>query len=388
MARLDADQANLDAALDWFEERRDIERALRLAGALHAHWYERGRLTEGRRRLDNLLGAVTGEIPVAVRAEAYLGAGHLAQKQGDQERARTCYEASLALAREADDPRRVAHVLTTLGHQAHQRNDGPRARVCLSEALLLSRQLGDRWHEAWALADLGELASSEGHHSRGIALWREAVTLFRQVGDRSYAAWSLRGLAFAICRGGEPEQAILLAEEALAVLRELGNTVQCASTLRVLGAAEQARGDLVRAAAAYREAFLLLRDLGHRWIQLECLLGVGRLAGALGQAERAVRLLAAQEPLRAAFGFALLPVERPGYANAVDAARAGLGEAGFVAACGPGPVDRRCDCRGARRRRRTDAVRRSGPGFGRVAIRSGDSARADTPRSGGPRVAH
>jgi excisionase family DNA binding protein len=332
MARLDTEQANLDAALDWFDDRRDIEQALRLAGALHAHWYERGHLTEGRRRLDDLLAVATDEVSADVRAEAFLGAGHFAQKMGDQENARRCYEACLALAREAKDRRRMAHVLLSLGHQAHQRNDSRRAEDCLSEALMLSRQFGDHWHEAWALADLGELASGLGDQTRAIACLQEAVALFDLLGDHSYRAWSLRGLASAVCRGGDPEQAIPLAEEALAVLRELENKVQCASTLRILGEAVQEQGDTVRAAAIYQEAFLLLNDLGHRWIQIGCLLGVAKLAGALGQAARAARLLAAQEPLRAAFGFALLPVEQPGYTRAVDAARGDLGDAGFAAA--------------------------------------------------------
>ncbi|HEY7031365.1 MAG TPA: LuxR C-terminal-related transcriptional regulator [Thermomicrobiales bacterium] len=331
MARLDAEQANLDAALDWFEERRDIERALRLASALNAHWYERGHLTEGRRRLDDLLAVATDEVSAAVRIEAYQGAGHFAQKMGDQEKARRYYEACLALAREANDRRRMARALITLGHQAHQRNDVGRSEVCLSEALSLSRQLGDRWHEAWASGHLGELASDLGDHTTAIALWQQAVALFDLLGDRSYGAWSLRGLASAVCRGGEPERAIPLAEEALAVLGDLGIKVQYASTLRVLGEAVLEQGDLVRAAAIYEEALLLLNHLAHRWLQIVCAFGVARLAGMLGQAERAARLLAAQEPLRAALGFALPPFEQPAYTRAVDAARAALGEAVFAA---------------------------------------------------------
>jgi len=55
LEQLDAEQANLRAALEWAIERGETETALRLAGTLHWFWYLRGHWNEGRSWLDRAL---------------------------------------------------------------------------------------------------------------------------------------------------------------------------------------------------------------------------------------------------------------------------------------------------------------------------------------------
>jgi predicted ATPase/DNA-binding XRE family transcriptional regulator len=82
LARLDAEQDNLRAALTWTRDQDEIEPALRLAGALWSYWWTRGALAEGRGWLEPLLARAAMVSP-AVRARALGGAGNLAWAQGD-----------------------------------------------------------------------------------------------------------------------------------------------------------------------------------------------------------------------------------------------------------------------------------------------------------------
>src|SRR5207244_2409323 len=53
--RLDREQDNFRAALDWLATRNRVEEGLRLATALAEFWYVRGYAAEGRERLEYLL---------------------------------------------------------------------------------------------------------------------------------------------------------------------------------------------------------------------------------------------------------------------------------------------------------------------------------------------
>jgi predicted ATPase/class 3 adenylate cyclase len=100
--RLETEHDNLRAALSWSLETGNAELRLRIGGALRWFWNVRGYAGEGWRWV--AAGLSGGEAaPAAVRAEALLGLGDLAQRQGDYERATEDLEASLALCREAGD---------------------------------------------------------------------------------------------------------------------------------------------------------------------------------------------------------------------------------------------------------------------------------------------
>ena len=61
VARLEADEANLRAALTWFRERGHAEESLRLAGALGRFWYLRGQYGEWQMHLEASL-ALPGAV--------------------------------------------------------------------------------------------------------------------------------------------------------------------------------------------------------------------------------------------------------------------------------------------------------------------------------------
>ena len=74
LERLEAEHDNMRAALSWALERKEVEVALRLGGALWWFWWMRGYHSEGRRWLEEAL-AIEGRGSPEVRAMALAGVG-------------------------------------------------------------------------------------------------------------------------------------------------------------------------------------------------------------------------------------------------------------------------------------------------------------------------
>jgi predicted ATPase len=84
--RLEREHDNMRVALSWTSERKEVEVALRLGGALWWFWSARAYQSEGRRWLEEAL-AIDGRVSPEVRAMALAAAGGLALEQGDLDRA-------------------------------------------------------------------------------------------------------------------------------------------------------------------------------------------------------------------------------------------------------------------------------------------------------------
>jgi predicted ATPase/class 3 adenylate cyclase len=327
LERLEAEHDNMRAALSWASERKDVEVALRLGGALWWFWTVRGYYSEGRRWLEEAL-AMEGRVLPEVRAMALAGVGALAFDQGELDRANQAFEEGLELltheAREASEAKLI--LLASLGYEALDREEHGQATQLFEERLALSREMSNTWWLANSLSHLAVVTHSLGDYERASEFYEESMSLFRAQGDKYGLAHCLDSLAMMEYSQGDLVHAEMLTEEAVALLKELGAGGDAAMGLSNLGWMALLQDDLGRATDLYRECLSLSWDAGLNPIIQSALEGFACLAGAKGDAERAARLWGAAQALHEAKG---IPRDTDFLAEAdarISAVRLGMGE--------------------------------------------------------------
>ena len=261
--RLDQEQPNLRAAVDWLSSQGQEEAALRLAGALWKFWWLRGDPSEGRQTLESLLTQATSAAP-AVRAKALNGAGVLAESQGDWETATRLHQESLEIFRTIGDQQGVAWSLNNLGVVAIDLGDFDRAQTLLEENLAVSEKANDKAGIATALTDLGLIAHHNHDYDQATALWIRSLALFRALGDESHVARALNNLGTIAMQRGEYERAHALLTESLEIHRSVGDRQAIASTLNNLADTTSNLGDPETAMGLFRESHRLAIEGGNR----------------------------------------------------------------------------------------------------------------------------
>ena len=122
--RLEAEHANLRAALAWLTETGDIAAGVRLAAALWPFWFLRSHFAEGRGWLERAVAWSAGARTIE-RVRVLNGAASIAVWQGDGPQAAAWCEEGLAIAREIGDAFGAGNALLILGHAALPRGLRP-----------------------------------------------------------------------------------------------------------------------------------------------------------------------------------------------------------------------------------------------------------------------
>jgi predicted ATPase len=258
--RLEAEHANIRAALDWAVG-ADVELALRLVTALRPFWEVRGHFAEGRRWAEQALAR--DDVPVPqLRIKAVAFAAGAALRVGDVTRADALYSEVLQLAREVRDPEGEARALSDLGTVAGVRGDLPQARRLLEESVDRYRELDEPRRLAIALSNLGDVEGQERRFEEAIGVTTEALEILRELGDRGRQAISLYNLGFFCLQAGDLEPARTWLERAIALTFELGYKEVLAYALASFARICLLDGDAARAAHLAGIADRLLADAG------------------------------------------------------------------------------------------------------------------------------
>jgi predicted ATPase/DNA-binding XRE family transcriptional regulator/uncharacterized protein HemY len=370
--RLEAEHANMDAALYYAPPPDPVGRQLALA--LWRFWYTRGYLAEGRRWLE----AVPADhmVSAAERASVLHAAGMLAWRQGDYDQARAWHEESLALRRELEDRQGIASSLENLGMVAWRQSDYQQARSLHEQSLAMRRELDDLPGTASSLYNLSIAMGEQGQYEQAEKMYRESLAIRRQLGDKQGVANSLNSLGLLMWEQGNYAQAVMLHQESLAIVRELGDKKGIANSLNNLGNIADARHEYDDARRQHEESLAIMRELedrqgianslnnlgriaheqghyeyawrlleeglvrarsiGAKYHVAESLEGLASLAATLEQPERAVRLYGSAAALRTAIGAPLPLRERRTRQQAVGALREQLGAPRFADAWSAG----------------------------------------------------
>ena len=289
LARLQLEQENFRAALDWAIEMGRSEMALTLSGSLLRFWVTTGQFADAR-RLYELALDLDPTTETAARAKVLLGIEVVSYFQGDYEAAKSYGE----------------------------------------EGLRIYQALDERNGIGWAYGNLGLIADAEEDYSRATELYSRALEIFRELGDRTHTHFMLGNLGLIAHFQDDQDRAADLLEESLELSRELGNQNSVAINLSNLGLVAFALGDLDRAFDLQIEAVKLRIDTGNEASLARSFDNFAVIAVERAEHERAARLFAMAEGLRLELGTALQPNDAEFNRPYVERARENLGRERFV----------------------------------------------------------
>ena len=329
--RLEAENDNLRAALDrCLGTSPNAQLALVMAGALGRYWYVRGRWSEGRTLLSEILARPDAGERTSARATALNWTGWLAHWQGDFEQAQTLAEEGLSIWQEVGNSLGMAQALNNLGAVAQRRGDYVKSRQFHEKSLAIRREMGDQRAIAVSLHNLGELYLRQGNYAQARAAYEESLPLFREVGHLMGVADSLSSLGVVAEHQGELDQARTYHEEALKNRRDRKDPMGTAESLYSLGELAARQGESAQAHRYYGQSLAIRQELGDRMNIADSLEGFGILAAACKEPVRAARLLGAAKSLREEIDSPTSPAKEEKLDAAVSGTRSALGKDAFA----------------------------------------------------------
>jgi predicted ATPase/DNA-binding SARP family transcriptional activator len=280
--RIDAEAADLRAALDHAVRRGRADMALRLVNALAWYWFLRGRFAEARRSFDLALSA--GEAPeLRAAARAWRAGMSLLLPDGHGAEIRSVAE---ALDKSDDSPGRD-RARWFLGLCRSGFGDWAQTLDLLDRAHAGFQRSKDRWGIAAALTVRAEVWLYQGAPNRVRADGEQALTIFRELGDRwgeSRAASVLGDLAEFT---GDYETARRLRHEGLRLAEELTLWNDASKLLAQLGRTALLTGDLGHAEDLHLRAKRLAAAHSYQRGEEFAEIGLGLVARRQGRLDHA-----------------------------------------------------------------------------------------------------
>ena len=262
MDRLEIENNNLRAALDWYEITEEIEKGLRLAGALWRFWLTRTYLEEGRKRLEILLAQSAPQASTAERAGALIQCGVLVYAQCDFSTAQAYLETGLEISRKLGDEANIAFALNSLGMVFTQQLKTEAAQALHEEALEIRRRLCDKAGIAASLSNMGYLFRRQQSYQRAQQCFEESLSLRQELGDEVGRADSFCGLGEVAWIQYAPDKAKPYWRESLTLSVRMENYRVVVKLLESFGILAVAQGDAIRAARLVGAASALRTVLG------------------------------------------------------------------------------------------------------------------------------
>ncbi|MEN8148742.1 MAG: tetratricopeptide repeat protein [Planctomycetota bacterium] len=294
----------LGEAIDLAREADDRIATAASTGSLANVHLRLGKHDEARELYERQLGIAVEAGDAREEGRATGNLGIIAFRTGDREAAERHYERYLEISRETGDLRGEANAAGNLGILHHSGGEPEKAREWVELQMARAREIGDRRAEGSAsgtlglvLKDLGRLEEARERHERH----REIA---REIGDRRAEGIATGNLGLLLKKMGRFEEARECHETHLRIARETGDRRGEGTALLSLSTALEAIGRLGEARDGYEEQLELAkagRDIAG---QLIGGVNLGMLLASLGDADRALEVLAEARGLGEKFGVA------------------------------------------------------------------------------------
>jgi tetratricopeptide (TPR) repeat protein len=273
LGQLDRELGNFRVALDWCQAQGYAEPALRLASDLEWFWGARGRVREGRARLEALLARFPLKLAAGTRAtvhaRALLAAGRLAYFQLDFAAADQWLQRCLALCEQLEDLPGMCDALYGLATSMQERGDYAAARQAAERGLALCRGLAASTKEvdsaiAWrlgvGLVGLGIVAAMEGNSREALDRFQQSTAYLERIGQSALLASSAIDMGVAARESGGFEEARAFIEGALKLFEQTADQRGVALALAHLGDLSAADGDVTSARTYLRRSELVIGE--------------------------------------------------------------------------------------------------------------------------------
>ena len=295
LARLNAENDNLAAALGWAIGRGDAGRALAMVGALCGYWLMRERYAEATAWIDQALSLPGADADPALRVPALRTKTRCLWQMGRASEQPAILAALQAIAQRLGDPVIHSQVLQLRVDRAMDTERLDVADALADEALDWARAAGDEWEIAEASRGKAIAASSIADLRERVA---RAASLLSDVGNVHQLANLLTAAAYAaLCLGSERD-ATDFAARAAPIARALESRFVRMINSGNLGLAALLSGETDAASHAFCEELRLCREMVVRPVVFEGLRGQAAIAVLAGDATRAATLVGAAEAHR------------------------------------------------------------------------------------------
>lgn len=270
-ARMRSEYDNLRAALTWSLNSVEIEPGLRITAALRDFWWYSGILSEYRHWAELALERMPG-APIALQAGVMVSAGQLDfLKQG---------------------PRKGENLLL--------------------QAIDLYEQLGDERRATWSRMYLSvSYFDQVEKHQRGYSLCLGSLETFRRIDDLAGQAQALNILGEYTRLWGELDISKGYYEQCLELVAQTGEKLREGMLYANLGFIAYRQGYYMNALNLMREFLCIAEELRNDYGLLTAIASMSGPLAALGQPERAARLLAAAETQMEVIGSAHQETDLP-----------------------------------------------------------------------------
>jgi tetratricopeptide (TPR) repeat protein/transcriptional regulator with XRE-family HTH domain len=288
-AWLDAERANLVAAIAYMASNGGLHQAVELAATLFRYLDLGGHFTQAETVHAAARQAALQLGDHAAEATALVNLGSVSFRRGHHRQAASYFEQALELCSKADTPIGRIRALNNLGLANLELGNHTLASQHFQECLSLSADMGELVSRARALSHLSVVDIKRGNYRQAIGRLEQALAAFREIGDPIDESGVLAKLAMIDLRQQAPAHASVRARQALKLYRQTGDRTGEADALVLVADAELLLGSYKNAMSHIRRSLMMHREIGSKSGEARALNVLGDLLLATGRSTQARR---------------------------------------------------------------------------------------------------